>query len=91
MRKGADMAILRGGFIEYLLERSDVRGPWKEHTEHDFVKQLANNTLDIERFKFYLIQDYLFLVSKGLPSAAWCVLTTPDPVFKSICPIGLQE
>ncbi|KAF2097226.1 hypothetical protein NA57DRAFT_66864 [Rhizodiscina lignyota] len=51
-----------GGFVDYLLERPDVKGAWKEHTEHDFVKRLADNSLDIGRFKFYLIQDYLFLI-----------------------------
>ena len=55
---------LRGHFIEYLLDREDVKPPWKEHTEHEFVKQMANGTLPIEKFKTYLIQDYLFLVRR---------------------------
>jgi len=52
----------RGRFIEYVLERPDVQKPWKEHTEHEFVAGLADGTLPAERFKYYLIQDYLFLV-----------------------------
>ncbi|KAF2834931.1 hypothetical protein M501DRAFT_1008888 [Patellaria atrata CBS 101060] len=51
-----------GCFIEYLLNREDVRGPWKEHTEHIFVQQLADGSLPLENFKHYLIQDYLFLI-----------------------------
>lgn len=51
-----------GGFIDYLLQRDDVQSPWKAHTEHDFIKQLADGSLDVGRFKNYLIQDYLFLV-----------------------------
>ncbi|KAF1982236.1 thiamine biosynthesis protein-like protein (Thi-4) [Aulographum hederae CBS 113979] len=51
-----------GNFIDYVVSRPDVRGPWKEHTEHDFVQQLAAGTLPIERFRYYLIQDYLFLI-----------------------------
>ncbi|KAE9374465.1 hypothetical protein N431DRAFT_437888 [Stipitochalara longipes BDJ] len=51
-----------GRFIEYILERPDVQRPWKEHTEHEFVAGLADGTLPVERFKYYLIQDYLFLV-----------------------------
>ena len=53
----------RGGFINYLLEREDVQGPWKDYTEHDFVLRMADGTLPVEYFKHYLIQDYLFLVS----------------------------
>lgn len=52
-----------GKFIEYLLERKDVVGPWKEHTEHDFVRQIGDGTLPVDKFKMYLIQDYLYLVS----------------------------
>lgn len=51
-----------GDFIEYLLERDDVRDAWKEYTEHPFVQQLADGTLPEECFKYYLIQDYLFII-----------------------------
>jgi thiaminase len=56
-----------GYFIDYLLERKDVAGPWKEHTEHDFIKGLADGTLPVDKFKVYLIQDYLYLVDKIVP------------------------
>ena len=51
-----------GRFIEYLLERADVKPAWKAHTEHAFLAKLANATLPLENFKNYLIQDYLYLV-----------------------------
>lgn len=53
----------RDRFIEYVLERPDIQKPWLEHTEHDFVAGLGDGTLPVESFKYYLIQDYLFLVS----------------------------
>lgn len=49
-------------FIEYLLDREDVASAWRKHTEHQFVAGLADGTLPIECFKFYLIQDYLYLI-----------------------------
>lgn len=52
----------RGHFLEYLLDRPDVRKAWKEHTEHDFVAGLADGTLPFEAFKYYLMQDYLYLI-----------------------------
>ena len=35
---------------------------WKSYVLHDFVRRLAAGTLPESAFKFYLIQDYLFLV-----------------------------
>lgn len=52
-----------GKFIDYVISRQDVKEKWKAYTQHEFVKQLGAGTLDIEAFKFYLIQDYLFLVT----------------------------
>jgi thiaminase len=52
-------------FIEYLLERADVIPPWREYTEHSFVAGLADGSLPVEAFKYYLVQDYLFLVSRA--------------------------
>lgn len=59
----------RGGFIDYLLEREDVQGPWKAYTEHEFVQRLADGTMPEEQFEYYLIQDYLFLVSRVASTA----------------------
>ncbi|KAF1812986.1 thiamine biosynthesis protein-like protein (Thi-4) [Eremomyces bilateralis CBS 781.70] len=51
-----------GYFIDYILERADVREPWAQHVQHDFVMQLARGSLDKARFNHYLVQDYLFLI-----------------------------
>ena len=51
-----------GRFVEYLLDRPDVKDIWRQYTEHDFVNKMADGTLPIEQFKYYLIQDYLYLV-----------------------------
>lgn len=52
----------RGYFIEYLLNREDVKPVWHAHVHHDFVKRIGDGTLPIEKFRKYLVQDYLFLV-----------------------------
>ncbi|KAH6693965.1 phosphomethylpyrimidine kinase THI20 [Plectosphaerella plurivora] len=51
-----------GRFIEYLLERPDVKEVWKTFVYHPFVMAMGNGTLPLESFKGYLIQDYLYLV-----------------------------
>ena len=35
---------------------------WKADLEHPFVRGIADGSLPTEKFKFYLIQDYLFLL-----------------------------
>ncbi|EDU51508.1 multifunctional protein thiED [Pyrenophora tritici-repentis Pt-1C-BFP] len=51
-----------GNFISYLLDREEVQKPWKEYTEHEFVQRMGDGTLPVEKFMYYLVQDYLFLV-----------------------------
>lgn len=35
---------------------------WAEYNKHPFVKGIEDGTLDREKFKYYIIQDYLYLV-----------------------------
>ncbi|KAE8151287.1 DNA polymerase alpha, catalytic subunit [Aspergillus avenaceus] len=51
-----------GRFLEYALQRSDIRPVWNRFTEHQFVQGMGSGTLPVERFKDYLVQDYLYLV-----------------------------
>ncbi|KAH7214751.1 Rapamycin-insensitive companion of mTOR, N-term-domain-containing protein [Fusarium oxysporum] len=51
-----------GYFIEWLLERPDVRDVWKEFVYHPFVMAMGDGTLPLESFKGYIIQDYLYLI-----------------------------
>ncbi len=51
-----------GHFVEYILNRPDVTGAWRQHTEHEFIYRMANGTLPLGAFKNYLVQDYLYLV-----------------------------
>jgi thiaminase (transcriptional activator TenA) len=35
---------------------------WRLNHSHPFVKEMGNGTLDKEKFRFYMIQDYLYLI-----------------------------
>lgn len=48
--------------MEYVLNHPAVQPVWKKFTEHDFVLGIGNGKLPVERFKEYLVQDYLYLV-----------------------------
>ena len=46
-------------FTEELFD--EVKEIWDEYLKHPFVKGIGEGTLDKEKFKNYLIQDYLYL------------------------------
>lgn len=50
-----------GGFVDYLLDRYDVQPAWYEYTHHEFVERMGDGSLSAEAFKYYMIQDYLYL------------------------------
>ena len=35
---------------------------WAEYNKHPFVKGIEDGTLDREKFRYYIIQDYLYLI-----------------------------
>lgn len=35
---------------------------WDSYLEHSFVKEIGLGTLELDKFKFYMIQDYLYLI-----------------------------
>lgn len=39
-----------------------VNDIWNSYNEHPFVKGMENGNLDLEKFKYYMIQDYLYLL-----------------------------
>ncbi|KHO01166.1 Phosphomethylpyrimidine kinase type-1 [Metarhizium album ARSEF 1941] len=51
-----------GHFLEYLLQRLDVKDVWNTFIYHPFVMALGDGTLPLESFKGYIVQDYLYLV-----------------------------
>lgn len=46
-------------FTDWLRERSEP--DWTAATEHRFVRELANGTVDDAVFRWYLVQDYAFV------------------------------
>lgn len=46
-----------------------VSSIWQSYEKHPFLSGLFDGTLPIEKFRFYMIQDYLYLLdyAKVLP------------------------
>ncbi|SEI00135.1 thiaminase /4-amino-5-aminomethyl-2-methylpyrimidine deaminase [Halobacillus karajensis] len=47
-------------FTDRLYDRA--KPIWDEYLEHPFVKGIGDGSLDLEKFKFFMEQDYLYLV-----------------------------
>ncbi|MFZ0443486.1 MAG: thiaminase II, partial [Bacillus sp. (in: firmicutes)] len=47
-------------FSEQLLEK--LQPIWRKNHSHPFVKGIGAGTLEQEKFRFYMIQDYLYLI-----------------------------
>jgi len=43
--------------------RKDAHSIWKEIIEHPFVMELATGELPLKKFKFYILQDYSYLIT----------------------------
>lgn len=39
-----------------------VKEIWDSYNQHPFVKGIADGSLDIDKFKFYMVQDYIYLM-----------------------------
>lgn len=65
--------------MEYALDRQDVRPLWKAFTEHEFVDCLGKGTLPLENFKWYLVQDYLYLVCEPPPKIIVLTISNTYP------------
>ena len=38
-----------------------VQELWPQYLRHPFVTQMAEGTLPVEKFRYYMLQDYLYL------------------------------
>jgi thiaminase/transcriptional activator TenA len=52
--------------------RQAAAAVWQAQHEHPFVRGIGDGTLDPERFRFYVRQDYLFLIGYGRVLALAC-------------------
>jgi thiaminase/transcriptional activator TenA len=63
-------------FTERLRQKAD--SIWEAQHQHPFVRGIGDGTLDIEKFKVWVRQDYLFLIDYGR-LLALAVARSPDP------------
>lgn len=52
----------KGRFLDYLKAHPKVAPLWAKYVDHPFTIELAKKELPLDAFKFFLKQDYLYLV-----------------------------
>lgn len=52
----------KGHFLDYLKNHPKVAPLWDKYVNHPFTIQLARNELPLQSFRFFLKQDYIYLV-----------------------------
>lgn len=77
-----------GTYVEYLINHPSVRPHWDRYVNHPFVKQLADNTLPVEKFIKFVKQDYLYLSHYAHANALLAMksdtLSSLPPILRNI-------
>lgn len=49
--------------VRFSARLRELAGPiWQAQLDHPFVRGIGDGSLDLERFKYWIRQDYLFLI-----------------------------
>ncbi|WP_097025946.1 thiaminase II [Clostridium peptidivorans] len=59
-----------------------VEDIWKSYYEHPFVYGIGQGTLDVDKFKFYMIQDYIYLLDYAKIYALGIVKADTEEIMK---------
>lgn len=59
-----------------------VKDIWGTYYEHPFIKGIGNGDLEIDKFKYYMIQDYLYLLDYAKIYALGVVKADSEEVMK---------
>ncbi|MBV7272416.1 thiaminase II [Clostridiaceae bacterium UIB06] len=67
-------------FSESLYE--NVKDIWESYYNHPFVKGIGDGTLEVDKFKFYMIQDYIYLLDYAKVYALGIVKADSEEVMQ---------
>lgn len=70
-----------GDFFQYLIEHPKVKPHWDSYVNHEFVRQVANGTLPRDKFRFFIEQDYAYLIDYA---RVHCVAGSKAPALEDI-------
>ena len=59
-----------------------VQDIWESYYSHPFLEELGKGTLDLDRFRFYMIQDYLYLLDYAKVFAFGVIKSKDEEVMR---------
>ena len=65
---------------QYLYE--SVKDIWEDCCNHPFVQGIGHGTLDIDKFRFYTVQDYLYLLDYAKVFAMGIIKSTNEETMR---------
>lgn len=68
-------------FFDYLVHHPLVKPHWAEYIGHDFVRQVVEGTLAVEKFKFFIEQDYSYLIDYA---RVHCIAASKSPTLDDL-------
>ncbi|CCH62032.1 hypothetical protein TBLA_0G00850 [Henningerozyma blattae CBS 6284] len=72
---------IKNNFFEYLIKHPIVKPHWDSYINHNFVKQVAEGTLEPRKFQFFVEQDYTYLVDYA---RVHCIAASKSPDLADI-------
>ena len=62
----------KGGILMKLTDElyESVKDIWEGYHSHPFIQEMRAGTLPIEKFRYYMIQDYIYLYEERSGTAA---------------------
>lgn len=70
-----------GSFFNYLINHPKVKPHWDAYVNHEFVKRVADGTLERKKFQFFIEQDYLYLIDYV---RVCCVTGSKSPTLEDL-------
>ena len=62
----------------------DISPIWDSISKHPFLLELQNGTLTLQKFRFYIIQDYLYLGAFGRAAASALAMAPDDETARKL-------
>ncbi|CAL9729604.1 hydroxymethylpyrimidine/phosphomethylpyrimidine kinase Thi20p [Monosporozyma unispora] len=76
-----DLPIIRKDFVQYLHNHPKVKPHWESYINHEFVKKIADGSLEHYKFRFFVEQDYAYLVDYG---RVHCIAASKAPTIEDM-------
>lgn len=76
-----ELPLIKQDFTSYLESHPLVEPHWSSYINHEFVKQIAIGTLPRHKFKFFIEQDYSYLVDYG---RVHCIAASKAPTLENM-------